>query len=316
MASRKDAGGCMSKRETREKSPKLTFVERPNVLPAPPASGRVVLLDVAFAYAQDYEKETVPFLRALGDRLAAWVDHHDHQAWERYRGDPRFVLVGKKQAPACPQLITPALIAQIGRFEHILAHADFDGCMTAVKLLRGGDPPYPESDEDARAIDYPLQGFHCSPRGMRIARALEHAQGSPAPDHDRLLHALTDALVRGHEPADLGEELGQRALARLAREKELAALLPRASHPHPDILLLRLERAVPPADKKWLLRELQRKNRVAMLHEGNWTTVATSQVDGPKGIDLSTVEGLLGQAGYASGQIEPEELIDRLIWIL
>jgi len=306
----------MKTRNPREKLPELTFVERPNVLPTPPARGRVVLVDVAFAYSGDYETQTLPFLRALGSRLAGWVDHHDHEGWQTFRDDPRFVLVGKKDAPACPQLITKALLERLGPFEHVLAHADFDGCMTAAKLLRGGSPPYPESDEDARAIDYPLHGFLCSPRGLRMARALEQAQSTLGPGHVRLLHELADTLVRGHEPRDLGEELDALARARLEREAELSALLPQASRPHPDILLLRLDRAVPPADKKWLLRALQQKNRIAMIYDGGWTTIATSQVDGPKAIDLSTVEGLLGQAGYASGQIAPDELIDRLIWIL
>ena len=70
--------------------------------------GRVLLIDLAFAHGDDYHTTTRPFIRELGDRLAAWIDHHPHPAWVHYSGDPRFILVDKRQAPACPELITPA----------------------------------------------------------------------------------------------------------------------------------------------------------------------------------------------------------------
>ena len=52
------------------------FVEQPGKLPAPPARGRVAVVDVAFAGGENFEKSTLPFLDALGDRLAIWIDHH------------------------------------------------------------------------------------------------------------------------------------------------------------------------------------------------------------------------------------------------
>ena len=84
------------------------FVEQPGKLPAPPARGRVAVVDVAFAGGENFEKSTLPFLDALGDRLAIWIDHHEHPVgWARFRNDRRFVLVPNRIAHACPELVTP-----------------------------------------------------------------------------------------------------------------------------------------------------------------------------------------------------------------
>lgn len=58
--------------------------------------GRVVVIDVAFAAtvgtSVSYEQTTLPFITGLGDRLAAWIDHHDHERHLDWRNDERFVL--------------------------------------------------------------------------------------------------------------------------------------------------------------------------------------------------------------------------------
>ena len=46
---------------------KVFFVEQPSALPAPPAEGRVAVVDVAFAGGDNFEKSTVPFLEQLLD---------------------------------------------------------------------------------------------------------------------------------------------------------------------------------------------------------------------------------------------------------
>src|SRR4051794_26849034 len=105
------------------------FASRPHELPPPPASGRVVVLDLAFAHRDGFERSTLPFINALGSRLALWVDHHDHVMWHAYERRPEFLLVGKLTARACPQLVTPEVVQRAGTVDHIVAHADFDGCM-------------------------------------------------------------------------------------------------------------------------------------------------------------------------------------------
>jgi hypothetical protein len=135
--------------------------------------GRVVVLDVAFASeaaAGGYEKITKPFIDELGPRLAAWVDHHDHVRHDDYRLDPRFVLTTKAEHGACPEMVTPALVARVGEVDTIVCHTDFDGICSAAKWLRGGSEPYPGADEDARAID--TRATTPGPTGRRFDRAL------------------------------------------------------------------------------------------------------------------------------------------------
>src|SRR5215472_9875136 len=98
--------------------PELAFAS-PRKLPRPAElKGRVVVLDVAFASEASgggFEKITRPFIEGLGDRLAGWIDHHDHALHARYSADKRFVLATKKEHGACPEMVTPDVIARIGR---------------------------------------------------------------------------------------------------------------------------------------------------------------------------------------------------------
>src|SRR5271166_613785 len=86
--------------------PELAFAS-PRKLPrARDLTGRVVVLDVAFASEASgggFEKITGPFIEQLGSRLAAWVDHHDHVQHARFAGDARFVLSTKAEHGACPE---------------------------------------------------------------------------------------------------------------------------------------------------------------------------------------------------------------------
>jgi len=98
--------------------------------------GRVVVLDIAFAAAgtgASFEKVTGPFLKALGDRLARWIDHHDHAYHPRYADDRRFVLATKAQHGACPEMVTPALVADTGPVDTVVCLNDFDGLYAAAK---------------------------------------------------------------------------------------------------------------------------------------------------------------------------------------
>jgi len=116
----------------------------------------VVVLDVAFASetaSGGFEKTTLPFIEQLGRRLVGWVDHHDHVMHERYRDDSRFVLSTKAEHGACPEMVTPELVARVGAVDTIVCHTDFDGLCSAAKWLRRGEEPYPGADDDARAID-------------------------------------------------------------------------------------------------------------------------------------------------------------------
>ena len=126
--------------------PRIVF-STPRTLPdARTLEGRVVVLDIAFAadgMGTPFEEMTGRFLTDLGDRLAAWVDHHDHDLHERFRDDPRFVLATKAEHGACPEMVVPELVHRIGPVDTILTHLDLDGIYAAVKWVLGGREPYP-----------------------------------------------------------------------------------------------------------------------------------------------------------------------------
>lgn len=135
--------------------------------------GRVVVLDIAFAAggkSTGFDHVTLPLIEGLGERLRAWVDHHDHELHARYAADPRFVLCTKAEHGACPEMITPQLVQRTGPVDTILCHTDFDGLASAAKWMRGGHEPYPGCDRDAHAIDTRLG--KPSPIAERFDRAL------------------------------------------------------------------------------------------------------------------------------------------------
>lgn len=119
--------------------------------------GRVVVLDIAFAATAgggvSFETVTRPFLEELGDRLAAWVDHHDHERHDDYRHDSRFTLATKNEHGACPEMVTPELVSRTGPIDTIVAHLDLDGLYSAAKWILDGREPYQGADYDARCID-------------------------------------------------------------------------------------------------------------------------------------------------------------------
>jgi hypothetical protein len=136
--------------------PEIAFATPRKLPKADQLRGRVVVLDVAFASEASgggFAKLTKPFIDKLGPRLAAWVDHHDHLLHSEYAKDPRFVLATKAEHGACPEMVTPELVARTGSVETIVCHTDFDGLCSAAKWLRGGVEPYPGADDDARAVD-------------------------------------------------------------------------------------------------------------------------------------------------------------------
>ena len=99
------------------------------------------MLDVAFASeggGASFDKTTLPFIKGLGSRLAAWVDHHDHERHADYVGDPRFVLTTKAQHGACPEMVTPEVVRAAGPVDTVAMHLDLDGLYSGAKWVLGG----------------------------------------------------------------------------------------------------------------------------------------------------------------------------------
>lgn len=206
-------------------APNLHFPElafgTPRKLPRPAElSGRVVVLDVAFAGAGDqgFSKVTLPFITGLGERLRAWVDHHDHEEHVRFADDPRFLLTTKSEHGACPELIDPALVERVGAIDTICCHNDFDGLASAAKWIRGGVEPYPGCDDDARAIDTRL-GVP-TPAAVTMDRALR-----ARPRDKALMGLIVRHLARGLEDDGLRREIDKAAteLEPIERETERVA---------------------------------------------------------------------------------------------
>jgi hypothetical protein len=298
MRKRLDGGPVLA----RSAPVRVVFVEQPSNLPAPP-DGRVAVVDVAFAGGDNLEKSTMPFLTALGDRLAVWIDHHEHPvAWSRVQGDPRFVLVPNQVAHACPELVTPEVVQRAGKVDVVVAHADFDGLISAVKFLRGGIAPWPEADEDARAADSPGRGHHLSEKGAMVSDALDHgASELRTAQRESLRQEIVAALVDGNIPAALQTRL--ESLARKQREALAPAdgLAATAKEEARGVLVARVPKALPRPLKKALLSKLEERAAIGVVIEGRAVTAATFK----DGLDLAHCDELpAGRSDYRFGQAD------------
>lgn len=184
--------------------------------------GRVVVLDIAFAYdtgegTEKFEKITKRLIDGLGSRLAAWVDHHDHARHADFRSDPRFVLSTKAEHGACPEMVTPELVARIGPVDTICCHTDFDGLCAAAKWMRGGSEPYQGADDDARAIDTRIGAP--SAIGERFDRALRGR-----PNDEGLFGLIVRHLATGLADPGLWSIIDEAGAAYAAQEEEARRL--------------------------------------------------------------------------------------------
>ncbi|HEY1100356.1 MAG TPA: hypothetical protein VGF99_15565 [Myxococcota bacterium] len=279
-------------------TPRLLWVGHPRHLPKPPA-GRAVIVDIAFAAAAQWKTKTKPFIDGLGDRLAMYIDHHEHkEAWPLYVDDPRFLLVPNKIAHACPELVTPDVVARAGAIDVVVAHHDFDGLVSAVKVLKRGVAPWPEADEDARAVDSPGRGHALSSFGARIADAMDEAavtmeRVDALAFNTRLCVALaTSAKLE----AILELEVGDLA-ARAARANDEARRLVDANGKLEanDVFVVRVDAKQDNRMRRNLLLLAEERAKIGALFEpdpvqGAWLTAATFD----ERLDLEDVAGFEG----------------------
>jgi hypothetical protein len=235
-----------------------------------------VVLDVAFASEASgggFDKITRPFIDMLGTRLAAWVDHHDSAEHARYASDPRFVLATKAEHGACPEMVTPELVAKVGPVDTIVCHTDFDGLASAAKWMRGGFEPYPGADDDAWAIDTRLR--RAGPLGERFDRALR------ARPHDFGLFGLVVRHMAGGLSDGSLWEVVDAAAAELAPiEAETRKAAERYVRVPPGVAVVDITPQGtpqgPPArvDKTQLLLLGQERERISVVIDRDTVTVA------------------------------------------
>jgi len=248
--------------------------------------GRVVVLDIALAAGAggaSFEKTTLPFIKSLGDRLAMWVDHHDHVSHAQYAGDPRFVLATKAEHGACPEMVTPELIARAGEVDTVCCHTDFDGLCSAAKWIRGGVEPYEGADDDARAIDTRIGTP--SDRATPIDRALR-----ARPRDDGLRGLIVRYLAHGAEDREMLRTI-EAAAEEMRPREDAARALARSFAVHGDVAFVQVPAGNAPYDKTLLLLMGQERARIAVVSDAVAVTIA-ARFD--SGVDLLQTFGLEG----------------------
>lgn len=260
-------------------APRVDVVRQPFALPPPP-DGPFVMLDVAFAGGNATDK-TLAFIDAAADRLRLWVDHHEHaQAWPRFAGDPRFVLVPSRVAHACPELVTPAVVERAGPVDAVLAHHDFDGLMSAVHFLNGGLEPYEGADEDARAADSPGRGHLLSPRGARLSAALSEAGAELEGEaFVAFYRAAAASVLSGREDVVLAGEIDRFAAEAANVHARAENLAKTRLVEAPGVCVLRLEAQLDGRIRRAVLSILEETAPIGLVLEGTpkryWATAAT-----------------------------------------
>lgn len=277
----------------------------PRILPDPKRlSGRVVVLDVAFVadgMGTAFSEITGRFIEGLGSRLAAWIDHHDHELHPEYASDPRFVLRTKAQHGACPEMITPELVREIGPIDCIVCHLDLDGLYAAAKWLRGGTPPYPGADEDARVID--TRVGTAGPIADRIDRALRAHFRDEA-----LKHRIVHYLVGGAQDKEHAQVIAKAAAdfdTMMAETQRLVALFERRGT---AVYVDAQRHSRRPFDKTELLLKGQEQAPVAIVRHAGYVTLAAAF---DSGIDFLQLFGLEG--GMPTRVTLPEKRLDEVL---
>jgi len=267
--------------------------------------GRVVVLDIAFAAdaggGVSFETVTLPFLQALGDRLAGWVDHHDHPEQARYAGDERFVLTTKAKAGACPEMIHPELVARLGPADSILAHLDLDGLYAAAKWSLDGHSPYPEADADARAVDTRTG------EPSRVGQIIDQALRARYRD-DALRYQVLSFLTRGCRKRSPEWTAIREASDTFERMAEHTRQVAERYRVEGRVALVRIPPGARDIDKTYLLLLGQERADVAVVQQSGMITVAARY---DSGFDFPTILGLGG--GMPTRASAPQDRLQRLL---
>jgi hypothetical protein len=249
--------------------------------------GNVVVLDIAFASeagGHSFETTTLPFIDGLGKRLVAWVDHHDSAHHARYEGDPRFTLTTKAEHGACPELVTPELVARAGRVDTIVCHVDFDGLVSGAKWIRGGVEPYPGCDDDARAIDTRIGAP--GPLAVRIDRALR-----ARPRDQALFGMVIRHLSMGLSDRSLWEMIDAAGAELNALEVETRRLASRYQRLDPGIIIADASVRDGRYDKTLLLLIGQERAKISIVIDGDNVTFAAGFESGVNFLTLFDISG-------------------------
>jgi hypothetical protein len=249
--------------------------------------GRVAVLDIAFAGGGSgggFPKITLPFIDGLGERLRAWVDHHDHEEHVNYAQDSRFVLSTKAEHGACPEMITEELVARVGVIDTIVCHTDFDGLASAAKWMRNGIESYPGCDDDARAIDTRLG----TPSAVanRFDRALR-----ARPRDEGLFGLIVRHLATGLKDESLWQPIDRAAEDLIPIERETRRAAERYVRLPPGVALLDLGSEFARVDKTLLLLLGQEREPVSVVVDRDNVSIAARFDSGLNFVTLLNLGG-------------------------
>jgi hypothetical protein len=267
--------------------PEFVFTTPRQLPAAKKLRGRVAVVDIAFAadgMGTPFDETTGSFIRDLGGRLAAWVDHHDHERHVDYRNDSRFVLATKAEHGACPEMVTPEIVRAAGPIDTLVCHVDLDGIYAGVKWVLGGVEPYPGADMDARAVDTRIGSP--GPTGELVDKALRAHFRDEGLKH-RLVHWLVGGMkdkVMSREIAEAAADFDRMAsetarLATLFEQRGIAVYVDAGHH------------ATAPFDKTLLLLEGQKRARVAIVRDAGTITLAAAFDSGIDFVKLLSLGG-------------------------
>jgi hypothetical protein len=260
----------------------------PRKLPRPrDVRGNVAVLDIAFASeagGHSFESTTLPFITGLGPRLAAWVDHHDSAHHARFAQDPRFTLSTKAEHGACPEMITPEIVARAGRVDTLVLHVDFDGLASGAKWMRGGVEPYAGCDEDARAVDTRIGTP--GPVAVRIDRALR-----ARPRDHALFGLIVRHLATGLSDRSLWEPIDAAGAELAAMEAEARRLALDYQRVGPDLVIVDATKHRGPYDKTLLLLVGQERARMSAVIDGDSVTFAAGFESGVNFLEAFGISG-------------------------
>ena len=285
--------------------PQLWFAS-PRVLPrAEKLTGRVVVLDIAFAAtvgtSVSFDLVTKPFLVGLGDRLAAWVDHHDHEKHADFAGDSRFVLSTKAEHGACPEMVTEELVRQTGPIDCVCTHVDLDGIYAAAKWILGGKQPYAGSDDDARAVDTRIGTP--GPIAMRIDRALRAKFRD-----DQLKRSVVQFLVGGMHKGTAHDQVIAEAAVEFERRDAKTQELAKHFTLRGRVAVVDAAGKAGQFDKTDLLLIGQTKAPVAIVRDSGMVTIAAAFGSGWDFVAMFALGG-----GMPTRITIPETTLDEVI---
>jgi hypothetical protein len=262
------------------------------------------VLDIAFAAtvgtSVSFEHTTQPFIDGLGDRLAAWVDHHDHERHAEMARDPRFVLATKAQHGACPEMVTPELVRQTGPIDTIVTHVDLDGLYAAAKWILDGKEPYKGADDDARAVDTRIG--EPGPAATRIDRALRAKFRD-----DQLKRAVVHFLVGGMKPGP-HDDLIAEAAAEFEQRDACTQMLAKRFTIRGRVAIVDTAGAQGQFDKTDLLLAGQAKAPVSIVRDSGMLTIAAGFDSGWDFVALFALGG-----GMPTRVTIPEQKLDAVI---